>query len=350
MTSLTIDRPSILDVAKHCRLSKATVSKALNAPADSTLVSARTRARVHAAVKKLGYRRSWRAQALARRRSQAIAITYSAPVGAVPRGVYWEVVDGLEKRLVERDYTPTFLHLRRAEERVEQMLSDGRFDGCISLGLIAPTVLNMLRRHKVPSVLINSGADATWSRVNPNDDQGGGEAMAHLLRQGHRRILYYAGEAVLDHPSAVLREGAYRRCMREAGLQPLPAFVGSADALVDHIQHSRESSPTAIVDFEHWSAIRLLQALWRRGIRVPNDISLMTFNDTHPVADLIPPLTTVALPGREMAVRAVEMLLRQLEEPQRRPEAVVLDETLIVRESTAPPISAQSGEQRREKP
>jgi len=134
----------------------------------------------------------------------------------VPRGVYWEIVDGLEKKLVEHDYIPTFLHLRRAEERVEQMLGDGRFDGCISLGLIAPTVLNMLRRHKVPSVLINSGADATWSRVNPNDDQGGGEAMAHLLRQGHRRILYYAGEAILDHPSAVLREGAYRRCMREA--------------------------------------------------------------------------------------------------------------------------------------
>src|SRR5947207_13268879 len=231
MTDLAADRPNILDVANHCGLSKATVSKALNAPADSKLVSQGTRARVQDAVKKLGYRRSWRAQALWRRRSQAIAITYSAPVGAEPRGVYWEVVDGLEKQLVERDYIPTFLHLRRAEERVEQMLSDGRFDGCISLGLIAPTVLNMLRRHSVPSVLINSGADATWSRVNPNDDQGGAEAMAHLLGQGHRRILYYAGETVLDHPSAVLRHGAYRRCMLQAGLEPLQPFVGTADML-----------------------------------------------------------------------------------------------------------------------
>src|SRR5438874_3236960 len=238
MTDLAVNRPSILDVANHCGLSKATVSKALNAPEESKLVSARTRARVQDAVKTLGYRPNWRAQALARRRSQAVAITYSSPVGAVPRGVYWEVVDGLEKRLVERDYTPTFLHLRRVEERVEQMLSDGRFDGCISLGLIAPTVLNMLRRHKVPSVLINSGADATWSRVNPNDDQGGGEAMAHLLRQGHRRILYYAGQAILDHPSAVLRHGAYQRCMRQAGLEPLQPFVGTAEMLVDHIQQS----------------------------------------------------------------------------------------------------------------
>ena len=91
MTELTAERPSILDVANHLGLSKATVSKALNTPADSKLVSARTRARVQDAVKKLGYRPNWRAQALARRRSQAIAITYSAPVGAVPRGETLEV-------------------------------------------------------------------------------------------------------------------------------------------------------------------------------------------------------------------------------------------------------------------
>jgi LacI family transcriptional regulator len=124
--------------------------------------------------------------------------------------------------------------------------------------------------------------------------------------------------------------------MLEAGLEALEAFVGTADALVDHLQQAGKQTPTAIIDFEHWSAIRLLQCLWRRGVLVPRDLSLVTFNDTHPVADLIPPLTTIALPGRMMAVQAVEMLLRQLEEPERGPETVILDETLVVRESTAP--------------
>jgi LacI family transcriptional regulator len=254
--------------------------------------------------------------------------------------VYWEVVERLEKELVGRDYVPTFLHVLRADDRVDQMLSDGRFDGCISLGLIAPAVLDMLRRHHIPSVLINSGADSSWARVNPNDAQGGDDAMAHLLGLGHRRILYNAGAAVLDHPSAVARYGAYTRGMQAAGLGAPPPFVGTPQMLVDHLKQSKDDAPTAIVDFEHWSAIRVLQCLWRSGIAVPRDISLVTFNDTHPVADLIPPLTTVALPGAQMAVHAVEMLMRQLEEPEREPETLVLDEALVVRESTAP-VSAR---------
>lgn len=216
------------------------------------------------------------------------------------------------------------------------MLGDGRFDGCISLGLIAPAVLAMLRRNKVPSVLINSGADDSWSRVNPDDHMGAEQAMHHLLEQGHRQILYYAGVAVLDHPSARAREAGYRRCMTAAELDPLPPFVGTAAALVEHIKSLGDAKPTAVLDFEHWSAIGVLQALWRTGLRVPTDISLVTFNDTHPVADVIPPLTTVALPAKAMADRAVEMLMQQLEEPERSPETVVLDESLVVRESTAP--------------
>lgn len=335
-------RPTILDVARRCGLSKATVSKALNAPDGSTLVSDDARVRVRRAVEELGYRPSWRGQVLARRRSQAIAIAYSAPVGAVPRGVYWEIVDALEEFLGARDYIPTFLHLRRADDRVERMLGDGRFDGCISLGLIAPTVLDMIRRHRVPAVLINSNAGPTWSRVSVDDEGGGRLLMRHLLGLGHKRIIYYAGLAELDHPSARQRYGAYAVAMNEAGLKPLPAFVGPPEAMAEHVVSQGAVAPTAVVDFEHFSAIRLLQHLWRRGVRVPDDVSVATFNETHPVADVIPPLTTVALPGRSMAQRAVEMLLKRLDDGDDAAETIVLDETLVVRESTAAPRSQTS--------
>lgn len=335
--SVEAARPTILDVARRCGLSKATVSKALNAPDGSTLVSDDARIRVRRAVEELGYRPSWRGQVLARRRSQAIAIAYSAPVGAVPRGVYWEIVDALEECLGARDYIPTFLHLRDADDRVERMLGDGRFDGCISLGLIAPTVLDMMARHRVPAVLINSNADANWSRVSVDDEGGGRLVMRHLLDLGHKNIAYYAGLAVLDHPSARQRYGAYAAMMAEAGLEPLPPFVGPPAEMAAHVVKLGAKAPTAVVDFEHFSAIRLLQHFWRRGVRVPDDVSVATFNETHPVADVIPPLTTVALPGRLMAERAVEMLLKRLDEGVDVAETVVLDETLVVRESTGKP-------------
>jgi DNA-binding LacI/PurR family transcriptional regulator len=187
-------------------------------------------------------------------------------------------------------------------------------------------------------VLINSGADDSWSRVNVNDLQGGMSAMRHLLEQGHRRIAYYAGLAMLNHPSATLRYDAYRRCMSQAGLEPMSPFIGTPDAMVAQLlKPGSPDAPTAIMDFEHWSAIRLLQALWRAGLRVPDDVSVITFNDTHPVADVIPPLTTVALPGRKMAEIAVQLLMKQLDEEGAAVETVTLDEALVVRESTAAP-------------
>jgi DNA-binding LacI/PurR family transcriptional regulator len=78
--------------------------------------------------------------------------------------------------------------------------------------------------------------------------------------------------------------------------------------------------------------------LWRRGVRVPQDLSIATFNNAYPVEHTIPPLTAVALPTREMGRRAAEMLLDRIEHPEREPAGdVMLEEQLIVRESTAAP-------------
>lgn len=331
-------RPTIDDVARHCGLSKATVSKALNASPESNLVSDVTRIRVVEVAKSLGYRPSWRAQILARQRTQTVAVVYSSQIGAVPRGVYWEIVDALENQLAKLEYSQVFVHAREADVRLETMLGDNRFDGVLSLGMIAPDVLSAIRRGRLPAVLINSPADASWCRVNVDDHQGATDAMRHLIGLGHRRIAYNGGEEVLNHPSAIARYETYRKCMTQAGLMPMENFIGTAAKFVDDLLAAKDR-PTAILDFGHWSAIEILQSLWRRGVRVPQDVSIATFNDTHPVAVVIPPLTTVSLPAWDIAVQAVKLLMAHIAEPDLDPETFTLKETLIVRESTAPPAT-----------
>jgi LacI family transcriptional regulator len=136
--------------------------------------------------------------------------------------------------------------------------------------------------------------------------------------------------------------------MRSAGLEPLPRVAAMDPAFPDAVR--RPDGPTALITFQHRIAVNLLEVLWRRGIRVPQDLSIATFNNAFPVEHTIPPLTVVSLPTREMGRRAAEMLLERIERPGRAASAeeveppaaadVLLEEELIVRESTAPPRTA----------
>lgn len=328
-------RPRLSDVAAYCQLSKATVSRVLSLPAEQCPIAEGTRQRVLKAVEELGYQPSWNARSLAHSRTNMIAIAYDAS-GAVPRGVYWEIVDALDVLLGQAGLFPMYMHTYADIGRTVNHLGDGRFDGCLSLGTLPAAALDVLRRNDVPTVLINADADAAWNRVNVNDALGTELAMRHLFALGHRRISYNAGRKPNTHPSAITRATTYTRLMREAGLTPDRPFVGSIEDFVAHLIDG-PYRPTTVLDFEHWTAVRVLQQLWRRGKTVPADFSLITFNDTFPVQITMPPLTAVALPAEQIAQNAMRMLLNQIENPDAPRQSVVLDETLVVRESTAVP-------------
>ena len=295
-------------------------------PDRATTLKEETRLRILRVVEEMGYRASWRGQMLAKRRTQTIAVVNAAPLGAVPRGVYWEIVNHVEAQLGAFDYCPTFLHVKDHEERFDRILGDARFDGCLSLGLFSLKVLDILRRNEVPTVLVNAKVDPTWTCVNVDDENGTRAVMRHLLSLGHKHIACNLGETPPAHFSVAIRAATYQQCMREAGLIPEEPFIGPVDQLVGRVI-ANPNRPTAILDYEHWSAVRLLQELWRNGIRVPHDISVATFNDTYPVMEVIPPLTTVALPTKQIAEEAVRLLLERIEQPQSPPETVVLQES-----------------------
>jgi DNA-binding LacI/PurR family transcriptional regulator len=160
--------------------------------------------------------------------------------------------------------------------------------------------------------------------------------MQHFLSLGHERVIYYAGPNPPPHKSVQIRHETYEQCMRESGLIVEKPFVGPADRFVEQIIKN-PNPPTAVLVFDHWGAVKLLQELWRKGIRVPDDISVATFNDTYPVTEVIPPLTTVSLPADQMAANAVRLLLERIEHPDIPAQTVMLEESLVVRESTASP-------------
>jgi DNA-binding LacI/PurR family transcriptional regulator len=113
----------------------------------------------------------------------------------------------------------------------------------------------------------------------------------------------------------------------------------SLEQCVDSIQQA-DQPPTAVITYNDQSMPPLLYACWRRGLRVPNDLSAVTFNDSASARYSIPPLTTIAVPGEEMGRRAAQLLLEQIDTSgQAMPVSVVLPERLVVRESSAPPPS-----------
>jgi len=329
-------RATLLDVARHLGLSKATVSKVLNMTPELCPVAPATQQRVRDAVAELGYRPSFQARSLANRRTGMVAIAYEAPLGAVPRGVYWDVVDRLDELLGQNGLCPTFIHTHGRHRNAAEMLGEERFDACISLGTLPKSVLEVLQAENIPTVLINADAEPTWNRVNVNDVGGCEQLMRHLIGLGHKRIAYNAGRYANTHSSAIDRATTYTRMMHEAGLEPDKPFVGS---VTDFVERSITGpyKPTAVVDFEHWTAVIVLQQLWKRGLRVPDDMSVATFNDVYPVTLVIPPLTTVAVFGPEISTTAVQMLTELIDNPSLPPRRVVFEEQLIVRESTATP-------------
>jgi LacI family transcriptional regulator len=125
--------------------------------------------------------------------------------------------------------------------------------------------------------------------------------------------------------------------MTSAGLgKQISVVKGALQDFIDAtLAQSPSQRPTALICYTHFLAISTLRLLWERGVRVPQDVSVATFSNSYPVAEVIPPLTTVALPTEEMGRAAAEMVVEQIQSSgEAEPRRVVLKETLIVRKST----------------
>ncbi len=327
--------PTIHDVAKKAGVSPSTVSRVLN---DKPGISEATRARVLQAARELGYIPDMSARGLAARRTMNLGFLVHPRHTLGPHSFYGEVLAGVDQEARKHGYHLVFA--AEGDRPVPNMVQQNRVDGLILAGCDIPreTIVN-LRLQGVPLVLVDNHLERVNSIIIDNEG-GAYEATAHLIRLGHRRIAFLC-EWLGDLSFRERFEG-YRRALADHGIpfderlvaeglprQPRTGYV-AAQRLLDQVG---DALPTAVVAANDLVAAETLRLLRERGLRVPEDVAVVGFDDGEVARHTVPPLTTVRVYRRELGALAVRRLLDLLEDPEQPPTHVRVFTKLIVRES-----------------
>lgn len=324
---------SIKDVAKAAGVSHSTVSRALS---DNPLIAEKTRARIQRLAQKMGYTPNAIARGLVTQRTHTIGVV----VTSIADPFVSEVVRGIEEIAGDQRYR-VFLGTSHndpvREVNLVKALREWRVDGVIiAASRVGSLYKPLLKEIGVPIVLINNQHAGTYIHsVGVDDVRGAQVATRHLIEQGHRVIAHLQGPA--DHISSANRLEGYRCALRDAKIKFDASLVlpgnGRAEAgvhAIDLLEHSPR--PTAIFCYNDMTAIGVMSALRRAGIRVPADMSIVGFDDIPFAAYVDPPLTTLHQPKDEMGRAAMMMLLALLHD--KPVDNLIMEGKLIVREST----------------
>lgn len=328
-------RPTITDVALAAGVSVATVSKAINGRDG---VSAATLAHVLGVVAELGYESSLVATSMRRGRTNVIGVLVAEfePFALqLLRGVSAALQDTPYDVLAYAGSVSAGDHLgweRRSLSRLGGTLIDGAI-------LVTPTA--MPTQASIPLVAVDphTGPDGP-ATVSVANVIGARAATEYLISLGHRRIAHLRGRTDLE--SAHQRERGYREALKDAGIPynrelvaeggyRAAAATAGAHALLDLADR-----PTAVFAANDLSAIEMMRVATERGLRIPDDLSVVGFDDIPEAASHTPQLTTVRQPLSEMGSAAVGMLLEMLRGGEA--EHIRMPAELIVRSSTAAPV------------
>lgn len=322
-------------VAERAGVSPSTVSRILNGTA---VVSPDKRAAVDEAIAKLGFVPNPVARGLAGGRTLSIGVISQA----IDSPFYGAALRGIEMELGAAGYSPLFMsgHWHAEEEaRCIDVLRSRRVDGLIVLtGRLSDTALRSVARA-LPVVVTGRSLKATnLLSMDFDNREGARQATQHLQDLGHRRVAFIGGDP--QHPDAVERLQGYRDAVEAAGLRADPALVLTGDftehsglLAVERLLDSRTKF-SAVFAANDQMAFGAVLGLHRRGLRVPQDVSLVGFDDVAGSVYMVPPLTTVHNPIQEIGQLAARAMLGLV--TGERPAVEVPAPRLVVRESTRP--------------
>jgi alanine racemase len=334
-----MSRVTIADVATAAGVSKTAVSFAFNNP---ERLGPATLERVLGVAQDLGYTPHPAARALSMRRSGTIGLLIPQRLSTVFANPFVsELIQGLGEQCEEHDLT--LLLVPPLDGSLESAIRQASVDGFISLGLSPDDrAIEALDRSGSPTVLIDSESSDSHPAVNV-DDAGGAEAAArHVLQLGHRRlailVLPPARAQVQNTPTAARRLAGYQLAIKEAGApDPHVVVAGisvAAGARAFEALPKGSRRPTAVLAMSDMAAIGVMSAAQAAGLRVPEKLSVVGFDDVPASAWTNPPLTTVHQPIVEKGRLAARLLIQRMK-GQAVDSPAPLSTTLVVRGSTS---------------
>jgi DNA-binding LacI/PurR family transcriptional regulator len=327
------------DVAERAGVSVAVVSYVVND--GPRPVSPQTRAKVERAIEELGYYPNELARGLRLQQSSTIGLI----IPNLTNPVYAEIAHSMEGVCTQEGYLMLLGDSGRdpvREKKLVQMLRAKQVDGVVMIPNQAPMELVELLQHaRIPSVILEHELPGQHC-ITIDDLEGGRLGTRHLLSLGHRRIGLI--RRTPSTASSSQRFTGYRQALEEAGVGFNPALVIESGPGQEAGSRSMQrllalpQPPTAVFTHNDVLALGAMHAIRSAGLQIPDDISVVGYDDTAPTAYLGPPLTTVRFPKEEMGRRAGEMILRLAQhQDELPPRTLTLPVKLLVRGSTAPP-------------
>jgi len=343
---------TLLDVARACGCSVSTVSIVLSEAPLSHNVAASTRQKVRAMAQKLGYYPDAFARSLRRRRSQTIGVLaydLSDPY-CIP------IVRGIQAGLLPGSYLPLVMDAQTQRglfDNYLQMILERRAEGVIVIAswiFDETNLLGDIEKNNVPIVIVSRDLTARGvSSLLVDNEAGGVLALRHLVELGHRRIAAIRGpEELFD---SAPRWAGVQKGAAEAGIQfdarlvfQLPSLVDPASGFEGGLDCTRRMLATnrpfsAVLAFDDLTALGVVRGLTEAGLRVPEDCSVLGFDDVLPAAVATPAITTIRQPLKEMGLLAAKWMLEAVEEREhgsaQKPKLHKAQPELVVRQSTS---------------
>jgi LacI family transcriptional regulator len=334
---------SLKFLAKHLALSPTTVSLVLNESPRANSIPQATKDRIRDAARTFNYRPNFFARYLNDKRSFTVAVI----IPEIAEGYGASVVSAIERRLTQERYRPLFASHRWSAELIEETPRQ-----LLERGVEGFILVNMPLEHSLPVPVVNIGGRKPLKGVTNillDNHRAGRLAMEHLARLGHKRIAFFKG-----HPESADTEDRWQGIHDAAArlginidpdltlqLQRQPFLPGPPVPEEGYMYAqkllARKKNFTALFAFNDISAIGAMSAFRDNGLRVPEDVSIIGFDDIQAAAFMNPPLTTVRQPLEEMGSLAAKILLRRIRHVESLPEQVSVQPDLVVRQSTCAP-------------